>query len=146
MPGKNNGGRRIGNVFAKGKQKCAKKIFETQQNQGLQNNRCGTRLAIVQKTSYRSNPEYEVIPVADLLEMLPNGTNPAKISAKDIEKITEKYKSSLSAPKAEVIPQNGRKKIFTAKLTKKGIVNYIKDITQPSASQKKTAKKEVDNR
>ena len=106
----------------------------------------GTRLAIVQKTSYRSNPEYEVIPVADLLEMLPNGTNPAKISAKDIEKITEKYKSSLSAPKAEVIPQNGRKKIFTAKLTKKGIVNYIKDITQPSASQKKTAKKEVDNR
>lgn len=102
----------------------------------------GTRLAIVQKTSYRKNPQYQVIPLADLLKMLPNGVDAENISDEDLERITRKYAKALSAPKAEIAPKSNRKKIFHAQLTAKGVANYIEDITQPSASKRKRAKKE----
>ena len=99
-----------------------------------------SRLISVQKISYRNNPKFHVIDVADLLQMLLNETSGNKISDADVEAITSKYKSFLTASTTQLDRKTARAKIFQATLTPNGIANYIKDILKPGHAQATTKK------
>ena len=98
------------------------------------------RLQSVQTISYRNSPKYRVVPPAEILEMLPEGSPIEDIDDAIIKKIAKKYGRFLTASTVQLDRKTVRAKIFKATLTPEGLKNYMKDISKPSRAEK-TAKR-----